>query len=82
MRREEMVRKDDLQRDQMESDLMVKIAEMQARYGAQIDVAQIRAAMERDREMMRQMQQVNRQQIAPQVVGAQMPMAGVGNNFG
>jgi len=84
LKREEMIRKDDLQRDQMEADLAVKIAEMQARYGAQIDVAQIRAAMERDREAMRQMQMMQRQQAPqlPQVVGAQMPMTGVGNNFG
>jgi hypothetical protein len=84
LKREEMIRKDDLQRDQMEADLAVKIAEIQARYGAQIDVAQIRVAMERDREAMRQMQMMQRQQAPqlPQVVGAQMPMTGVGNNFG
>jgi len=78
LRREEMVRKDDLQRDQMEADLLVKIAEMQARYGAQIDVAQIRSSMERDREAMRQMQMMQRQPV-PQVMGANMapgPMTG------
>jgi hypothetical protein len=71
LRREEMIRKDDLQRDQYEADLMVKIAEMQARYGAQIDVAAIRANMERDREMMRQAQVMQRQAV-PQVMGAQV----------
>jgi hypothetical protein len=81
LRREEMVRKDDLQRDQMETDLMVKIAEMQARYGAQIDVAQIRASMERDREAMRQMQMMQRQQV-PQVAGANMAPGAMGGPYG
>lgn len=79
LKREEMVRKDDLQRDQFEADMMVKIAEMQARYGAQIDVAAIRANMERDREMMRQTQAMQRQQMAaPQVVGANIAPGGMG----
>lgn len=79
LKREEMIRKDDLQRDQFEADLMVKIAEMQARYGAQIDVAAIRANMERDREMMRQ-QAMQRQQMmaAPQVMGANMAPGAMG----
>jgi hypothetical protein len=81
LRREEMVRKDDLQRDQMEADLLVKIAEMQARYGAQIDVAQIRASMERDREAMRQMQMMQRQQV-PQVAGANMAPGAMGGPYG
>jgi len=82
LKREEMVRKDDLQRDQYEADLMVKIAEMQARYGAQIDVAAIRAGMERDREMMRQAQAIQRQQMAaPQVVGANMMPGGMGGQI-
>ena len=82
LKREEMVRKDDLQRDQFEADLMVKIAEMQARYGAQIDVAAIRANMERDREMMRQAQAMQRQQMAaPQVVGANMVPGGMGGQI-
>jgi len=84
LRREEMVRKDDLERDQMEADLMVKIAEMRAKYGAQVDVAAIRADMERDREMMRQVQQAQRQQMMnpPQVMGANMAPGGMGGPFG
>ena len=85
LKREEMVRKDDLQRDQLESELMVKIAEMQARYGAQIDVAAIRANMERDREMMRQAQMMQRQQMMapppPQVIGANMAPGGMGGQI-
>lgn len=84
LRREEMIRKDDLQRDQFEADLMVKIAEMQARYGAQIDVAAIRANMERDREMMRQAQAAQRQQMMapPQVMGANMVPGAMGGPYG
>jgi hypothetical protein len=84
LKREEMVRKDDLQRDQLESELMVKIAEMQARYGAQIDLVAIRANMERDREMMRQAQAVQRQQMMapPQVVGANMAPGAMGGPYG
>lgn len=79
LKREEMIRKDDLQRDQFEADLMVKIAEMQARYGAQIDVAAIRANMERDREMMRQQAMQRQQMMAPpQVMGANMAPGGMG----
>jgi hypothetical protein len=84
LRREEMVRKDDLERDQMEADLVLKIAEMRAKYGAQVDVAAIRADMERDREMMRQVQQAQRQQMInpPQVMGANMAPGGMGGPFG
>ena len=84
LKREEMIRKDDLQRDQYEADLMVKIAEMQARYGAQIDVAAIRANMERDREMMRQAQVMQRQQMMapPQVMGANMAPDSMGGPYG
>ncbi len=79
LKREEMIRKDDLQRDQFEADLMVKIAEMQARYGAQIDVAAIRANMERDREMMRQQAMQRQQMMAPpQVMGANMAPGAMG----
>ena len=83
-KREEIVRKDDLQRDQFEADLLVKIAEIQARYGAQVDVAAIRASMERDREMMRQAQAMQRQQMMappPQVVGANMAPGGIGGQI-
>ena len=42
------------QRDEHEADLKLKIAELRARYGAQVDVAEINAIMERDREAIRQ----------------------------
>ena len=45
---------DDRQRDEHEADLKLKIAELQAKYGAQVNVAEINAIMERDREVIRQ----------------------------
>ncbi len=45
---------DDRQRDEAEADMKLKIAELQAKYGAQVNVAEINAIMERDREAMRQ----------------------------
>ena len=45
---------DDRQRDEHEANLKLKIAELQAKYGAQVNVAEINAIMERDREVIRQ----------------------------
>jgi hypothetical protein len=45
---------DDFKRDQSEADIRLKAAELQAKYGAQVNVAEINALMERDRETIRQ----------------------------
>ena len=68
LEREKMLRSDDRDRDRMESDMMLRAQEMQLKYGTQVDVASIRAMMERDREAMRSMnQQVQQsQQVPPQ----------------
>lgn len=62
-------REDDRARDQMDIDFALKTAELQARYGAQINVAQVRAQVDRDREAMRQqtalLQQMNGQAQQP-----------------
>jgi reverse gyrase len=47
---------DDRQRDIEEANLRVKMAELQAKFGAQVNIAEINAIMERDREMIRQTQ--------------------------
>ena len=52
--RMKIIMDDDRQRDEHEADLKLKIAELRARYGAQVDVAEINAIMERDREAIRQ----------------------------
>ena len=57
--REKMMRSDDRERDRIESDVMLRAYEMQLKYGTQVDVASIKAMMERDREAMRGLQQMS-----------------------
>ena len=45
---------DDRQRDEAEADIRLKAAELAGKYGTQIDIAEINALMERDRETIRQ----------------------------
>jgi len=52
--RMKIIMDDDSQRDIEEAQLKVKAMEMQAKYGAQINIAEINAIMERDRENIRQ----------------------------
>jgi hypothetical protein len=59
-------RDDDRARDQMDMDFALRQAELQARYGAQINVAQVRAQVDRDRELIRQQGQIAQQQMQPQ----------------
>lgn len=54
LKREQMLMEDDRKRDEFEAEVLLKIAEIEGKYGAQVDVAQINALMERDRESMRQ----------------------------
>ena len=49
--------------------MMLKSAELQAKYGAQINVAEIKSLMERDREVLRQAAKIQAQGlIKPDVV--------------
>ena len=79
LEKEKMVRDDDLQRDKMESELEVKIKELENKYQTAIDQTEIRGRMERDREQMRleaqQMQQAQQAQQAQmaQQTGQQLP---------
>jgi hypothetical protein len=52
--RMKIIMEDDRDRDQALADMQLKIAELQAKYGAQVNVAEINAIMERDREAIRQ----------------------------
>lgn len=54
--REKMLRSDDRERDRIEADAYLRAKEMEMKYGTQVDIAAIRAMMERDREAVRQMQ--------------------------
>ena len=55
LEREKMVREDDRRRDKDEADIILKAAEISARFGAQVDVAEIKANSDRDREGLRQL---------------------------
>jgi hypothetical protein len=65
LEREKMMRADDRERDKLDADISLKAAELQARYGAQVNIAQIRAAVERDREHIRQQGQLAQQAMQP-----------------
>jgi len=54
LEREKMMREDDRRRDKDEADIILKAAELEARYGAQVNIAEIKANAERDREVVRQ----------------------------
>ncbi len=52
--RMKIIMDDDRDRDKAEANIRLKAAELNAKYGAQINVAEINALMERDRETLRQ----------------------------
>lgn len=77
LQREEMLRKDDRERDKLDADLMIKAAEIEAKYGAQVNTANIEALMQRDRELLRQQGEMDRAsvQAAQAAQNAQMAQA-------
>ena len=66
LEREKMVRLDDREKDRIESQAQLQIMDMQAKYNTQMDGAQIKAAMERDREKMKQNNAMLQAQLAQQ----------------
>ena len=52
--RMKIIMDDDRQRDEAEAEIRLKAAELAGKYGTQIDIAEINALMERDRETIRQ----------------------------
>ena len=71
LQREEMLRRDDRERDKLDADLMIKAAEIEAKYGAQVNTANIEALMQRDREVIRQQSEVERAMMAAQTQAQQ-----------
>jgi hypothetical protein len=55
---EEMKRKDDLDRDKLDTEIVLKAAEIEAKYGTQVETTVIRALVERDREQMKTQQRL------------------------
>lgn len=56
---------DDRERDKTEADIMLRAAEIQAKYGSQVDIANIRAMMDRERDALK----ILAQQAMPQQQG-------------
>ena len=65
LKKEESLRADDRERDKLDADISLRAAEIQAKYGAQVNVAQIRALVEREREQSRQQVATPRAMFSP-----------------
>jgi hypothetical protein len=75
LQREEMLRKDDRERDKLDADMMIKAAEIEAKYGAQVNTANIEALMQRDREFLRQQGEMDRAAVQAQQAQQNAQMA-------
>jgi len=64
LERERMFLENDRRRDESEANIVLKAAEISARFGAQVDVAEIKSNSDRDRELVKNL--VNQQQQGPQ----------------
>jgi hypothetical protein len=62
---------DDRQRDIEEAQLRLKAQELSAKYGTQINIAEINAVLERDRELIRQAQKSQAQGLFTNVGGSE-----------
>ena len=71
LQREEMLLKDDRERDRLDAEVMLKSAEIEAKYGTAVNTANIEALMQRDRELLRQQAEVNKAMVAAQAQAAQ-----------
>jgi hypothetical protein len=52
--REKMMREDDLERDKLDADIALRAQELEMKYGSAVNMAQIRAQVDRDREAVKQ----------------------------
>jgi hypothetical protein len=60
LQREDMLLKDDRERDKLDAEVMLKSAEIEAKYGSQVNTANIQALMQRDREFLKQQGELER----------------------
>ena len=65
LERQKMIMSDDRERDRVEQDGILRRYELELKYGVQIQSAEIDAAMNRDRELIRQQAAMNNQQPQP-----------------
>jgi hypothetical protein len=61
---------DDFRRDQLDADIFLRAAEIQAKYGTQVDLAALSAAIDKDRELLKQ-QHAERMQSIQQAAQTQ-----------
>ena len=73
LKRQQMMMDDDLKRDQMAQDLYLKKFEIELKYNAQINTAEIDAAQNIDREAIRQQAALAQQQAAQFIEQQQQP---------
>lgn len=57
LKREEMIRKDDREKDKLDADITLRAAEIEGKHQTTVNVAGIRARVDMDREMIKQQQQ-------------------------
>jgi hypothetical protein len=65
LEREKMILMDDRERDRIEQDGILRRYELELKYGVQIQSAEINAAMDKDRELIRQQAAMSNQQPQP-----------------
>ena len=66
LERQKMIMSDDRERDRVEQDGILRRYELELKYGVQIQSAEINAAMNRDREIIRQQAAMNQTQVPQQ----------------
>lgn len=66
LERQKMIMSDDRERDRIEQDGILRRYELELKYGVQIQNAEIDAAMNRDRELIRQQAAMNQTQVPQQ----------------
>ena len=66
LERQKMIMSDDRERDRVEQDGILRRYELELKYGVQIQSAEINAAMNKDRELIRQQAAMNQTQVPQQ----------------
>ena len=66
LERQKMIMSDDRERDRIEQDGILRRYELELKYGVQIQSAEINAAMNKDRELIRQQAAMNQTQVPQQ----------------
>lgn len=74
LQREDMLLKDDRERDKLDAEVMLKSAEIEAKYGSQVNTANIQALMQRDREFLKQQGELERAVVQASQAAPAVPM--------